>query len=243
MQKKYSLDLLLQIIVLFSSVLIGGLLVALFKKSSGLKLLLSFSGGFLLTIIFTHILPETYAHFGKNTGIFILCGFLLQIILEYFSKGVEHGHSHVHGVNNVFPIVLFISLSLHAFLEAIPIVDVHGHSHGHNHGSSNLLWGVFLHKVPVAIALITVFKSSNFSTIKSWLFTALFGLMAPLGLVFGQVLTTTYNVNTDWILAIAMGMFLHVSTTIIFESSEGHKLNFIKLIAIVFGFALGIFVG
>jgi zinc transporter ZupT len=243
LQKNNFLNLYLQIAVLFGSVIIGGLLVEFFKKSSGLKLLLSFSGGFLLTIIFTHILPETYGHFGKSTGVFILCGFLLQIILEYFSKGVEHGHSHVHGVGKAFPLVLFVSLSIHAFLEAIPIVDAHGHSHGHSHGESNLLWGVFLHKIPVAIALLTVFKASDFPNFKAWIYTALFGLMAPLGLVFGDYMTTHFNLDTDWILAVAMGMFLHVSTTIIFESSEGHKLNLIKLIAIVLGFGLGILVG
>ena len=82
-----------QILLLIVSVVLGGLLVDLFKKSSNLKLLLSFSGGFLLMIIFAHILPESYEALGINTGYFVLCGFLLQIILEYFSKGAEHGHN------------------------------------------------------------------------------------------------------------------------------------------------------
>jgi hypothetical protein len=41
-------------------------------------------------------------------------------------------------------------------------------------------------------------------------------------------------------MAIAIGMFLHISTTIIFESSEGHKINFMKLLSIIIGFALGV---
>ena len=37
------------------------------------------------------------------------------------------------------------------------------------------------------------------------------------------------------ILAIVVGMFLHISTTIIFETSENHKFNFLKLITIFVG--------
>ena len=223
--------------MLFSSVFLGGVLVELFKKTSNLKLLLSFSGGYLLTIIFTHILPETYGHIGKEAGFFILGGFLLQLLLEYFSKGVEHGHTHTHSIGKAFPLVLFISLSIHAFVEAIPLVSGH---EGHIHGEVNLFWGIFLHKVPVAVALLTVFKASELSTLKSWIYLGVFGLMAPIGLLFGSYLTTHFAFDLDWIMAIAIGMFLHISTTIIFESSEGHKINFMKLLAIIIGFGLGV---
>jgi len=232
-------NLTTQILLLFSSVFLGGILVELFKKQANLKLLLSFSGGYLLTIIFTHILPETYEHIGNKAGFFILAGFLLQIILEYFSKGVEHGHTHTHSIGKTFPIVLFISLSLHAFIEAIPLITNH---HGHAHGGVDLFWGIFLHKVPVAVALSVVFKASGLSNLKSWIYLGVFGLMAPLGLVFGEFLNQSFHFDTNWVMAVAIGMFLHISTTIIFESSEAHKINFMKLISIIIGFALGLIV-
>ena len=43
------------------------------------------------------------------------------------------------------------------------------------------------------------------------------------------------------ILAIVVGIFLHLSTTIIFETSENHKVNLIKLLSILSGFALAFF--
>lgn len=233
------MSLVTQVFILFSSVFLGGILVELFKKQSNLKLLLSFSGGYLLTIIFTHILPETYENIGNSAGFYILGGFLLQIVLEYFSKGVEHGHTHTHSIGKTFPLILFISLSIHAFIEAIPLVNDHV---GHNHGSANLFWGIFLHKVPVAVALRVVFKASGLSNLKSWIYLGLFGLMAPTGLLFGSYLTENFQLDTDWIMAIAIGMFLHISTTIIFESSEAHKINLMKLISIIIGFALGVVV-
>lgn len=226
----------LKILALFASVFIGGLLVDLFKKKKHLKLLLSFSGGFLLTIIFTHVLPETYHELGHSTGYFILVGFLLQLILEYFSKGAEHGHTHVHeSAKVVFPFAIFISLSLHAFLESVPL-DHQGHHH-----SDDLFWGVFLHKIPVAVALKTILKVSGYHGWKNWLYLFIFALMAPAGLYFGESIILFIQIEPDYILAIAVGMFLHISTTIIFESSEGHKLNLIKLVAIMLGFLAGMF--
>lgn len=229
----------IQIFLLISSVFIGGILVVLLKKQSILKLLLSFSGGYLLTIIFTHILPETYEHLGHETGYFILGGFLLQLLLEYFSQGTEHGHTHIHDNNKSFPYIILISLAIHSFIEAMPILESH---EGHNHGQDNLLWGIFLHKIPVAIALMTIFKTTNITSIRSWLGLGFFALTAPIGLLFGAYLMSEFQFNISWVMALAIGMFLHISTTIIFESSAGHKINLYKFIAILCGFGLGMII-
>lgn len=228
----------LQVALLLVSVFAGALLVDLFRKQANFKLLLSFSGGFLLTIIFTHVLPESYSIQGSSIGYFILIGFLLQLTLEYFSKGAEHGHTHVHADHHsFFPLAIFLSLSVHAFIEVIPI-----NSHEHHHASS-LYWGVILHKIPEAIALKTIFNASGISSNKSWIFVTLFSLMAPLGFVFGESIMDALSINTSWILGVAIGMFLHISTTIIFESSEGHRFNALKLLAILLGFGVGVLIG
>ena len=44
------------------------------------------------------------------------------------------------------------------------------------------------------------------------------------------------------VLAVVVGMFLHISTTIIFETSENHRINFLKLICILFGGVLAMFI-
>ena len=85
------------------------------------RLLLSFSGAFLLGITLFELLPEVFnGQNQKQTGVFIALGILLQIVLESFSKGAEHGHRHGSPKGNRFPLMLFISLGLHAFLEGIP---------------------------------------------------------------------------------------------------------------------------
>ncbi len=229
------MNLSLQIILFVASVVVGGLLVELLKKASNIKLLLSFSGGFLLTIIFGHILPESYEGM-KNTGYFILIGFFLQLVLEYFSQGAEHGHTHLHKQETKmrFPFAVFISLSIHSFFESIPL------NHGGHEHVTQLYWGVFLHKIPVAVALKTILEATGISKKATWIYLLLFALTAPLGLLFGEWILVNFQVSLEWLLAIAIGMFLHVSTTIIFESSEGHTINFFKLLAILAGFGVGV---
>ena len=75
------------------AIMIGVVIAFLIKKQKSLytKLLLSFSGAFLLALTLFDLLPEVYDHLEpKQTGFFIMCGILLQIILEFFSKGAEH---------------------------------------------------------------------------------------------------------------------------------------------------------
>jgi zinc transporter ZupT len=130
------------------AVILGFVLATITKKQKSIntKLLLSFSGSFLLALTLFELLPEVYEHLdSKLSGLYIMCGILLQIVLELFSKGAEHGHVHIHKHNSAFPWLLFISLCIHSFLEGFSI-------HDHN----DMVYGVLVHKIPIA-TLITMF--------------------------------------------------------------------------------------
>lgn len=235
----------LTIIALIVSVPIGGLLVALVDKKNNdqiIKLMLALSGGFLLSLAFIHFIPELYEHSSVKIGSFILIGFLVQLLLEFFSGGIEHGHVHVvKGAK--LPIALVVALSLHAFLEGIPLgTQLAGAeiatSHQHE-GGNGLLMGILFHRIPVAIALTTVLMASQVSKLKVWMTLGIFAITTPVGLLLGWNSVEVFkDFNFDIILAIVVGMFLHISTTIIFETSENHKFNFIKLLAIIGGAGL-----
>jgi zinc and cadmium transporter len=62
-----------------------------------MHLLLAFSGSFLLSITFLHLIPETIEDQGHKAGLYILIGFFLQLFIQRFTHGVEHGHSHSQG--------------------------------------------------------------------------------------------------------------------------------------------------
>ncbi|SFZ91869.1 ZIP Zinc transporter [Flaviramulus basaltis] len=204
-----------------------GFVLAFFTKkqrSWNTKLLLSFSGAFLLALTLFELLPEVYEHLDtKLTGLFIMCGIMLQIVLELFSKGAEHGHVHIHKDETDFPWLLFISLCIHSFLEGFPI-------HDHN----DMVYGVLVHKIPIAILISMFLFQSSFSKLKIAAFLVVFACMTPLG----TFISNSWGVVADYIHiinAIVIGIFFHISTTILFESGEGHKFNLSKFIAIILG--------
>lgn len=232
-------------IALVGSVLLGGALVNWLNQSKNdqiIKLMLAFSGGFLLSIAFIHFIPELYEHSSFNIGTFILVGFLIQLVLEFFSGGIEHGHVHIHKGAKV-PIALIIALSIHSLLEGIPLgsqlagIEI---ATSHHHGNDNsLFFGILFHRLPVAIALMTLLVTSNITKAQAWIYLCAFAVTTSIGLIIGFNASSTFDKNSfDIILAIVVGMFLHISTTIIFETSENHKFNLLKLMTIFGGATL-----
>jgi len=220
-------------IALILSVLVGVLIVFGFKPSNkSIHLALSFSGAYLLSITILHLLPEVYHSGTDNIEIYILFGLLLQLVLDYFSKGAEHGHIHVQE-DMSFPWALFISLCLHAFMEGIPL----GHSHDHEH----LLWAVVVHKVPIAIILGTFFVKSKVKKTNAIIFLLIFAFMSPLGSFAGEHISFLISYKAE-ISAIIIGIFLHISTIILFESSKDHKFNRFKFAAILLGMLVALLV-
>ncbi len=219
------------VLILFLSVITGILIVYTLKpKPKFTQILLSFSGAYLLAITITHLLPEVFESTNKNIAIYIVLGLLLQLVMDYFSKGAEHGHIHVHG--NEFPMVLFISLCLHAFMEGIPLSD---------NEHQELLWAIVVHKIPITIVLGSFLVHSKTPLLKCLSILIFFSLMSPLGSLVGGNVSFLLTYKTE-ITAIIVGIFLHISTTIIFESSKNHNINVVKFIAILVGFGVALLI-
>ncbi|MDT0691866.1 ZIP family metal transporter [Salegentibacter sp. F188] len=212
---------------------LAGYIISLFLKpssSTGFQLLLSFSGAYLLSVTVFELLPEVYSSDSSEVGVFIMLGLLLQIILEFVSKGVEHGHMHHNDDTGTFPLLLLLSLSLHALLEGFPI-----------HNGGHLLHGVVIHKIPVAAILSVFLIRSKMSKAKIFLFLTIFGLMTPIG-SWLQENFEVLNQYSVYINAMVIGIFLHVSTTILFESAKNHTFNASKLAIVVLGILLAYFI-
>ncbi|MBF7093102.1 ZIP family metal transporter [Flavobacterium sp. ALJ2] len=214
------------------SVLLGYIIALVLKPKdkTNLKLLLAFSGSFLLSLTVMHLLPEVYESHNHNIGLFIMLGILFQIILEFFSKGAEHGHVHGHAKISQIPWLLFISLCIHAFLEGFPV------SHHHD-----IAIGIAIHHLPIAIILTTFFINAQLNKKAIFAFMITFAIMTPLGTIASEYLPFLNDYYTE-ITAIVIGILFHISSTIIFESSEGHKFNIAKISMIIFGIALAYFI-
>lgn len=230
-------------IIPFLSVIIGYLVAIILqpKNKKHIKLLMAFSGSFLLTLTVTHLLPEVYEHstpdveqghsHGKNLiGFYIMLGIVFQIVLEYFSKGAEHGHVHIHNKLDKIPWLLFISLCIHALLEGMPLSK-----------HQELSVGIAIHHLPISVILTAFFIQGEMKKNAILFCMVIFALMTPLG----TLISTNVGFLNDYypqISAVVVGILFHISSTIIFESNEDHSFNINKLIAIISGVILAYFV-
>ncbi len=238
--------------------MMSGSSVFLIKENKTIqKLLLAFSGAFLLGISFTHLLPEifiqdgveeacshvhTHVHEHGNTlkiGVFVLLGFLIQLFLELLTQGIEHGHAHVDehsdGMN---PVGLMLGLCVHSFLEGMPLV---GHFSDVQH---TLSIGIIIHNIPISIVLMSLFLNSGKTKKQALVLLAVFALMTPMGSMFSYLisdyLTGDMTIYFNMIMAVVVGIFLHVATSILFEASESHHYNKKKFLMVVLGMATAI---
>ena len=223
---------------LILSVVAGAIAFMGFKlgEPGKIKLITAFTGAYLMALTCLHLLPEVFAvshdHLAETQhpdtvtlGAFVLLGFFLQIVLENFSGGIEHGH--VHHTRETMPFAMIAGLCLHAFLEAMPLTHAHG---------PHLLVGIAVHKFPVSIVLLGMLMHNRGAQKRAYGLLAVFALMAPVGAFIGNL--SFLERHAPYLLAMVIGIFMHVSTTILFESSEDHHYNRRKGIAILLGAGL-----
>jgi zinc transporter ZupT len=245
----------LKLSVLFFTPLLSGLLIYLIptSKNSNFKLILVFAGSYLFAITVTHILPELYSQHQEVEliGIFVLAGFFLQQLLEYFTSGVEHGHlpdrhagthTHDHGHHHghshqpVSALVLLLALCVHAFLEGGMLAQPVNAGSGYDMDA--ILLGIALHRAPAAFALMTVLASQLHSKSKALPHLIVFSLAAPVGLILSTSFVESEILSEAgliYLYALVCGNFLHISTTIVFESSPEHRFNAKKMAVAIFG--------
>lgn len=231
--------------------------------------LLAFSGSFLLSITLLHLLPETLHLFpgsdhghdhGHGAGIFILAGFFIQLLIQRFTHGVEHGHSHFdasgghnhhdhhhhhphpaqhsHGVSIPLYSIL-LGLSVHAFMEGLPL----GFNYKMEATDSSLYLAVAAHKLPEAMLLTSLVMTTKGKKKAFWVLV-FFSLITPLASILASYFSVRYFAMSEllrWIIPVVAGAFIHISTTIFFESgTRHHLLTWQKTIAIIIGVGVGL---
>jgi zinc and cadmium transporter len=227
-------------IILFLTVIASGSLIFIFKSDNQkfFKLMLAFSGSFLIGISFLKLVPEVFSSGVRFAGLFVMLGYLIQLVLELITEGVEHGHSHVHREDEkVSPFILLIGLCIHAFLEGTPISTGIDPDVRHS-----LVIGIIVHNVPISLTLMGLLLHYGCSKYKAMLYLLLFAVMTPAGSVASNLIPfASLNAMQHFftcIMAVVIGIFLHVSTSILFEAEDNHKYNIQKFVVICFGIAV-----
>lgn len=219
------------IILLILSVVVGAMLGNFFGERKNLaKSLLVVSAGFLITICLNEVFPQVYHSTDHSIGIWVIGGVLLQMFLEYLTKGFEHGHMHHHKEDGILPVSLMIGLFIHAFIEGIPLA-------GENDPYSSYLQGILVHNIPISFVLGAFLFSNKRFTAYSWIILSLFALASPLGIFFGRYFNPSWE---PYFLAIVGGIFLHISSVIIFESNKNHNIDWSKIFFVILGVLLAL---
>lgn len=215
-------------ILLFAVTIVGGLLPIFYKKWSEQKmhLLLSFSGAYLLSITMLHLIPEAAETLGFKMGAYMLAGFFLQQLLQRFTHGVEHGHSHIgHDHNSIPTVGLIFGMAIHAFAEGIPL----GAVYVEQNTVPALYIAIALHKLPEAMLIASLLLYNKNNKTMAMTLLVLFAALSPISSLlthyFGLKFEGIHKV-LPYVIAVVTGSFLHIGTTIFYES--GNKLHAIS---------------
>ena len=233
------------IFILFLLTFAGGSLPLWMKRlnDDAMQYMLAFSGAFLLSMTLLHLLPETFEELGAKAGMFLLAGFFIQLFIQRFTHGIEHGHMHVHehdGHKHIPVVSIMLGLSLHAFMEGLPL----GFNYRMEGTEPALYLAVAAHKIPEAILVTSLILQTSHSTSKTILALILFSLITPVSGVAANLLGMSYHFIAQLVISlipIVAGAFIHISTTIFFESgTKHHMLTWKKVLAILSGLGIGL---
>jgi len=214
-------------ILLILSVLLGIILGKFFGKGQKFaKSLLSISAGFLLSITVLEVFPSVFHDHNHEIGIWILVGVVLQLVLEGLTKGFEHGHFHHKSEDGkIFPIALIAGMFIHAFVEGIPLSNMPNEI-------TPYLQGILVHNLPISFVMGAFLLNGGYNKKVAWAVIFIFTIASPLGMLIGKYFNPEYHA---YILAIVSGIFLHISSIIIFEGNKHHKLDLGKIGMILLG--------
>lgn len=208
-------------------------------NDNGMQVFLAFSGSFLLSITFLHLLPETFEALGAKTGLLLLIGFFVQLIIQRFTHGLEHGHVHLQHGHHMPLTTILLGLTLHAIMEGLPL----GFDYDTTAAEPSLYMAVAAHKLPEAM-LVTTLISQTKGRQYALLTLFFFSLLTPVAAFAASLLSNYYQSISNivmYLVPVVAGAFIHIATTIFFESgTKQHLLTRQKIISIIIGVGIGL---
>ncbi len=119
-------------------------------------------------------------------------------------------------------------MAIHAVFEGIPLGTDE---------NKILLWAIFIHKIPISIILTTFLLQTKLPKTAIFGLLLVFSLMSPMGCYLFENIPFLNTYSTE-ITAVIIGIFLHISSIILFESNDNHNFSIRKFFAILLGFGI-----
>jgi len=235
-----------------ASNLAGGLLTLLRPaiKKGRQTLALAFSGGFLLSVAVLNILPESLRREPRAPMLILLGYFLVYLSEHLFAGHAHHENTPEHGGHPLIGVLphhdghipihpgaaaaATAGLTLHSFFDGASITAALA-------AGPSLGWltffAVLLHKLPEGFSQASISLASRASRFRAVAAAAGLGLACLLGSLATFVAARTFGSLEGPILAVACGMFLHISATDLLPTTARIR-GMATLLTTVAGFAL-----
>ena len=170
--------------------------------------LLAFGAGVLLSAAFLHMLPSSISEIGERSGVFVLCGFVLMVLIDRFTMahpcGEESCPTHRIGM------VAFLGLSIHSIISGIALGISLLKPDSVNIA---LLAAILIHKIPETLALMTLLKSSGYKKDRLFSFLFMFACMGPAGILLGKHASLDNKNLLGVALAVSTGTFIYIAAS------------------------------
>jgi Predicted divalent heavy-metal cations transporter len=203
-----------------SAAMLGAFLVLKLHKWSEKNslLIINFAAGVMLTIAFTHLIPEGIES-NPNAPYFILLGFLIMFFLQFVILFHPSHDDHECETHKIMGITSVIGLSFHSLLDGLIIAI--GFEAGSGLGILTT-FAVLFHKLPDGITISGILLHSGATKKKILNFSLLTAAFTPIGTILGILLLKGISQNIlGGLLAITAGSFIFLAASDLIP--ETHK--------------------
>jgi len=207
--------------------LIGGIILLTNKKwGQSLSVhAVPFAAGVLLTVAFLDLLPESIAALSSEVAlpfilVVIVAAFLLQQFLVHFHHHDEHKHNEF---TKTVPLVLFGD-SVHNFLDGVAIAATFL-----TEPRLGLLVAVstFLHELPQEIGDFGLLAAAGWQKKRIITFNLITAAATFLGAGVALLFATTLVGVTNYLLAVAAGLFFYIAATDLLPKVGGRSRDIV----------------
>lgn len=209
--------------------------------------MLCISAGLLLTVAFTHLLPESFENheLAPYIGWTLLVSVLLLCSMEFLFNRPEHDNvqeiiekSKIRSTRS--GVAILVGDALHNFTDGILIASSFM-------VSSSLGWitalAIMAHEIPQEVGDFVVLMHSNFTRERALFYNLLSGFLSILGGVIGYFLLDTIKEVVPFAFAVAAASFIYIALSdLIPEIIRKQKSGFfIQIFYILLGVAVAVF--
>ena len=232
------------------STLLGALILFIVKDKNEklVSISLGFSGGVMISVSFTHLLPHANelleSFFGEKIGIilgvvFLLLGVVIAACLDRFVPHIEDEYKHDYVHQNLFRVgfISTLAIGLHNFPEGVATFMA-----GYNDVSLGIsvALAIALHNIPEGISVAMPIYFATGSMGKAFKYTFLSGIVEPIGALLTFLVLRPYinDFSLGAIFALISGIMLYIAIEELIPSSRQYGYVRIAIISTFVGIIL-----